>query len=234
MWWYTTFREKMKTATDEELPRLYETLYREYLCPIMGHPPHERAIPISLIQNKIRITDIANDYRLVRFLMRQFIGNGKILELGCGPASFPFILVTDGYDVTAVDMRESVIENQRNYIELLPEEFKDKIRFDCSLAENLSYPDDYFDVIVGVDFLEHVRDLDRLLIECNRVLRISGRMFFATPTNGIGWSPEHLHDFTKENLGTLFNNHKFRTRFYMERYYWLNLIPNVLVVEVFR
>ena len=230
-WWYTVFRAKILTATDEDLPVLYDQLYQEYLCKEKGHTPHENAVPIQVNDGEVTISNVANSYSFIRILIKQFTNKAKILELGCGGSSFPYILTTDGYDVTAIDIRQNVVENQRCHIRFLPEQFDGKLRFDCSLAENLPYEDEAFNIIVGVDFIEHMRDIDRMLRECVRVLKKGGKMFFSTPISGLGWSPGHLYNFTKEMLENIFLSHGLKTNFYYERYYWRDITPNIIIVE---
>lgn len=232
IWWYTVFREKIKNADDDELPELYEKLYRDFLCKEKGHAKHEKAVPVTK-NDSIHIGNISNSYHFVRFLMYPLLGKTTVLELGCGASNFPFVLATDGCKVYAVDMRQCVIDNQRKFISLLPEKLQKNIRFDCALAEKLPYSDNFFDVVLGVDFLEHVRDLDRLMKECVRVLKPNGKMCFSTPIRGLGWSPEHLHNFNEENLEALFNKHGFKVKFYKERFSWSHLNPDTFIMEVF-
>jgi len=47
-------------------------------------------------------------------------------------------------------------------------------------GENLAFPKAAFDVVVCVDVLEHVADLDRVLLEVRRVLRPGGLFLFDT------------------------------------------------------
>lgn len=234
MWWYTEFRKMIKEASDDELPALYDRLYDEYLCGQRGHFPHEKVVPVRRDGDLVHISDIVNDYRFIRFLIHEFLDFGCILELGCGASSFAYIMATDGYCVAAVDMRAKVIENHRNHLPILPQEYAQKLRFDCALAEKLPYSENSFDVIVGADFIEHVRKLQRVIIECLRVLRPGGRMYFATPIEGIQWSPEHLYNFTREKLENIFGYYGLKTRFYTERYNWCNIEPNVFIIEVTR
>jgi len=231
MWWYTMFRDRLLNATDEEMPRLYKKLYYDYLYK-RGHNSLDMFIPFTVVDDKFIIREIPNTYRFVRILIRQFGENMKILELGCGLSPFPFILATDGYDVTATDIREEVITYQRKFIGPLPSTTQEKLRFEHALAEALPYDDNSFDIIVGVDFIEHIREPNRLLAECNRVLKSNGRMFFTTPINGIEWSPEHLHNFTRESLEELFASNGFKAKFYTERYYWYILEDNTFIIEV--
>jgi len=233
-WWYTEFRKMIATSSDEDLPGLYDRLYDEYLCKCRGHQPHENVAPVKIDGDLIQITDILNDYRIIRFLIKEFMETGSILELGCGASSFAYIMATDGYCVAAVDMRQKVIENHRKYIPLLPEDYRWNLRFDCALAEKLPYSEDSFNVIVGVDFIEHVRTPQRVMTECLRVLKPGGRIYFATPIEGIQWSPEHLYNYTKPKLENLFNYYGLKSKFYFERYFWCNFEPNVFVIELMK
>lgn len=48
-------------------------------------------------------------------------------------------------------------------------------------AENLSFKDDSFDLLVSCDVFEHVNDYNRCFKEAERVLKPNGKMFFSVP-----------------------------------------------------
>lgn len=48
-------------------------------------------------------------------------------------------------------------------------------------AENLSFEDDSFDLLVSCDVFEHVNDYKRCFKEAERVLKPNGKMFFSVP-----------------------------------------------------
>ena len=222
----------MAGATDAELPALYEEVYRDYLCKEKGHNPFYGVKPISANNNGVLLfSNISNDYSFVRFLIRDHIKDSSVLELGCGITSFPFILVTDGAKVYATDIRTELITHLQGFIQLLPDELQKNIRFDCALAEKLPYEDGFFDIVIGIDFIEHIRDLDRLMNEVTRVLKPGGRAYFTTPVEGLGWSPEHLHDLNEGEITTLFSAHGFEVKIYLERYSWSFLNPNSYIIE---
>ncbi len=58
---------------------------------------------------------------------------------------------------------------------------KDRVSFETGYGENLPYPNSSIDFIVSTDVFEHVRDLKRVLAECHRVLRPSGKLLCAFP-----------------------------------------------------
>lgn len=61
----------------------------------------------------------------------------------------------------------------------------------------LPFPDSSFDVIVSLDYLEHVHDDDAAMSELWRVLKPSGRLLISTPTTG----PTFLLNKVKPKIG---------------------------------
>lgn len=74
-------------------------------------------------------------------------------------------------------------------------------------AYHLPFPDEFFDVVTAMDFLDHVEDPDRVVRECARVLKPGGHFFFHTfNRNPLSWlvvikfvewfvknTPKHMH-----------------------------------------
>jgi SAM-dependent methyltransferase len=51
----------------------------------------------------------------------------------------------------------------------------------CEDIQNLHFPNDYFDLVVTEDVLEHVRDYRKALVEIRRVLKQGGHHIFTVP-----------------------------------------------------
>lgn len=68
----------------------------------------------------------------------------KVLDIGTGPGFYAIILASRGYDVTAVDLSEGMLEQAKANAGELAE----KIRFLKMDAQTLEFPDNEFDVIV--------------------------------------------------------------------------------------
>lgn len=96
----------------------------------------------------------------------------RILDIGTGPGFYAIILAARGYEVTAVDMSEGMLEQARNNAG----ELADKIRFCKMDAQELSFKDNEFDVIVTRNLTWNLPDPVKAYGEWRRVLRDGGVM----------------------------------------------------------
>lgn len=96
----------------------------------------------------------------------------KVLDIGIGPGFYAIILASRGYDVTAVDLSEGMIEQAKHNAGSLAE----KIRFFKMDAQELSFPDNEFDVIVTRNLTWNLPDPVKAYGEWRRVLRDGGVM----------------------------------------------------------
>lgn len=96
----------------------------------------------------------------------------RILDIGTGPGFYAIILAARGYEVTAVDMSEGMLEQARNNAGKLA----DKIRFCKMDAQELSFNDNEFDVIVTRNLTWNLPDPVKAYGEWRRVLRDGGVM----------------------------------------------------------
>lgn len=96
----------------------------------------------------------------------------KVLDIGTGPGFYAIILASRGYDVTAVDLSEGMIEQAKHNAGSLAE----KIRFFKMDAQELSFPDNEFDVIVTRNLTWNLPDPVKAYSEWRRVLHDGGVM----------------------------------------------------------
>lgn len=96
----------------------------------------------------------------------------KVLDIGTGPGFYAIILASRGYDVTAVDLSEGMIEQAKHNAGSLAK----KIRFFKMDAQELSFPDNEFDVIVTRNLTWNLPDPVKAYGEWRRVLRDGGVM----------------------------------------------------------
>ncbi len=102
----------------------------------------------------------------------------KLLDFGCGPGIYSVVFGKVGYEVRGFDISPSNVAIARDLAARY--ELSHTVRFDLGAAERLHYPDEHFDVVVGVDILHHV-DIAHSVKECLRVLKKGGKAFFKEP-----------------------------------------------------
>ena len=108
---------------------------------------------------------------------RQIDWQGKdVLDLGCAGGFMAEAMAARGAKVTGIDPAELAIEAARRHA--LTEGLR--ISYDVGVGEALPYAEARFDAVVCVDVLEHVADLDAVLLEVARVLRPGGLFLFDT------------------------------------------------------
>jgi SAM-dependent methyltransferase len=104
--------------------------------------------------------------------------DSKILEVGCGDASFTKCLAEYSSAVTAIDLSAHQIErNAKAYPEI---EF---VQHD--VAERFPFEDRTFDVIWCSEVLEHLFDPKFALREMYRVMSQGGRLLVTVPYHGL-------------------------------------------------
>jgi len=118
----------------------------------------------------------------------------RMLDFGCGCGDTSVRLAKIGYDVYGFDVSPANVEVARALA--VRYGFQDRVHVSVQTAESLDYPDDFFDVIVGIDILHHV-DLPAALRECLRVLAPGGRVVFHEPVEAPVLEPFRNSRFGK-------------------------------------
>ncbi len=126
----------------------------------------------------------------------------SVLECGCGPGGQIPLLAHSGARVWAFDLVPEVVEVARRVCRVSGVD--DKVELSVSSFENISYPDEMFDVVVGFGVLHHV-NIPLAARQVHRVLKPGGVAVFSEPlgTNPIlEWARKHVPYPGKEEHGT--------------------------------
>jgi SAM-dependent methyltransferase len=122
-------------------------------------------------------------YRAFEAELESRAAGAEILEYGCGDCSYLPQLIEWGGRVTAIDISDEAIDAARELAE--ERGLSDRARFARMNAEELTFPDESFDLIVGRAILHHL-DLEKAYASIARVLRPGGTAVFLEP---LGHNP---------------------------------------------
>ncbi len=116
-------------------------------------------------------------------LLRSNSGSGKIIEAGCGTGIICSKLGHEGYNVTGIDIDESILglaaKLEKNYFGSNIVNFEKKSIFE------LDYPDKSFDLCYSVGVLEHFSD-NQIVNSLKQQLRIAKKVIVVIPTKWFG------------------------------------------------
>lgn len=138
-------------------------------------------------------TNPANWYEWV-FDHYQLEPTARILELGCGPATFwraNLERIPTGWDITLTDFSAGMLTDAQKTLAGSQHPFK----FQQANAMELPFEDDSFDAVFAHHMLYHVPDRPKAYAEIVRVLQPQGRLYAAT--NGVNHMKED-YDITIE------------------------------------
>ena len=115
--------------------------------------------------------------RLIRYLRKQ-IKTGRLLEVGCGVGYFlaqaEKYFETYGIDISPIAIQYAKKNTTKSILTV-------------GSATNLPFKNDFFNIVVALDVLEHIHNPLNALIEINRVMRPHGLLLMRIPnTASVG------------------------------------------------
>ncbi len=123
----------------------------------------------------------------------------NILDIGCGGGFLTHALAKEGYRVMGVDMsfnslkitKKLALDKMPNPMNPLPRpaaRAQERPSYSVADAYHLPFRSQSFEVIIALDFLEHVSNPERVIEEVGRLLKPGGIFFFHTfNRNPIAW-----------------------------------------------
>ena len=111
----------------------------------------------------------------------KFVKGKKVLDAACGEGYGSYLLSGDAKEVVGIDIFEEVIFNAKEKYK------KNNLSFISSSIETIPMPDDYFDIIVSFETIEHVEEevQNKFLNEISRVLKPEGILIMSTPNKAV-------------------------------------------------
>jgi 2-polyprenyl-3-methyl-5-hydroxy-6-metoxy-1,4-benzoquinol methylase len=98
---------------------------------------------------------------------------GRLLDIGCSTGDWALFWKKSGWDSYGIDVDAEHVVLAKN------KGIKAKL---CDLNdEKIPYQDDYFDVIIAGEIIEHLIDTDSFIIDVLRCLKPNGHLLITTP-----------------------------------------------------
>ena len=170
-------------------------------------------------------------YNILQFrrpnIIRQYSSFGKILDIGCGDGGIAWAL--PGYEYAGVETSFSNIRNKFIKVGGI-ENFRDKPKT--------------YDVITFWESFEHLKDPQKVLVKCYKLLKENGIMIIECPNFktrerllfGSHWfhldPPRHVFHFTPQGISQLLTRNKFKvlkqSQLYAPEYTPVGLTQSIL------
>ncbi len=111
----------------------------------------------------------------------------RFLEVGCGTATFLYSMLERGHDAYGIDNSERrlAVAHAKIPVYGYPAEWQQRIR--SGDASKLDFDSNFFDIVMGHQFIEHVSDVGSVLYELARVTKPGGAI--------VLWAPDYRGPF---------------------------------------
>jgi 2-polyprenyl-3-methyl-5-hydroxy-6-metoxy-1,4-benzoquinol methylase len=187
----------------------------------------EKNIYKDLYSDQKNLGNLAASIRIKKMLAiinRLDLNDKNILDIGCHDGTFMSLIKNRNNNFFGIEASEwGLNKSGQRGIEVNQYFFDGKTR--------LPYVDEFFDVVVAGEIIEHIYDTDFFLSEIWRVLKPAGKLILSTPNIAslgrrifllfgmnpiIELSPNepdssgHIRYFTSESLRQLLVKHKFK------------------------
>ena len=146
----------------------------------------------------------------------KFIKNKIVLDVASGTGYGSYYLIKIGAKkVIGLDILSDAINYAKNTYK------NQNLNFIQGDSINLPFHNKSFDVITSFETIEHIKEYDKFLKECWRVLKNSGLFICSTPNKKISsphtklpLNPFHVKEFFPEEFYEIINKHFVNTRLY--------------------
>ena len=153
-----------------------------------------------------------------------FDQNSKILDIGCGDCSnYQSYFVNNSLEYIGVDVSDKALKRAQS---------KGYKVIKLDLSDDLPFMDNYFDLVICLEVLEHLFDPKEVVLEIDRVLKDYGHFILSVPNIGYfrdrlvflfkafinnspfdennPWAGAHVRFFSKRSLMKLLRSAGFK------------------------
>lgn len=179
------------------------------------NPQIDEGLPEEFRRSETEFQDETSYHIYLKSLnLKEVIRQKIVLDFGSGYGGRTLWYARDAKSVEGIEIESGVVNISNEYAKMKKVA---NARFTLGQETKIAFPDEYFDVIISFDVLEHVKQPDQILGELHRVLKKDGlAIVIYTPYYGmfehhlnyitlfpaLHWffSPEHLVDVINDLL----------------------------------
>lgn len=154
----------------------------------------------GIIPTKSNVKHYITQQHIMRYVFASgYVKDKIVLDVACGAGyGSHFLAIKGAKKVYGVDIDKNALKIARTYYSHPSVEY---IRGDVL---SLPFPDNFFDVIVSFETIEHILDTEKYISEIKRVLKPDGIFICSTPNIKYTMHPEyHVHEFYPEEFWEL-------------------------------
>lgn len=149
-------------------------------------------VELSLRMNyKLLFPTYRNRYRFVKESLQENTPQGgfnRALNLGSGEGDYDPMISAYTESLVSCDLnRADVAFAEANNAHL------SKVTYQVENALELSFSDNYFDLIISVEVIEHVGEPEQMMKEIARVLKPGGTLIMTFPREGFPWTYDPIN-----------------------------------------
>lgn len=159
-------------------------------------------------------------------------GIGTVLDAGCGEGIITKNITNNfpGKKITGIDISENAVMRAKA---MVPE-----VHFEKGDITALKYTDNFFDLTLALEVLEHLPNPEKALIELKRITKkcclISvpwepffslGNLLSGKNIVRLGNDPEHINSWSKKQITNLINEH-FVVSYQIISFPWIITLAN--------
>lgn len=163
------------------------------------------------------------------FLLEKAQGlEGNILEIGTGTGYMTLSLAKLGYKFSSIDKDKESLKIAA--LNLAYENLLSKVKFYVMDGKSLAFADNSFANVVAVNLFHHIKGVDKMLAEIDRVLSTNGKLILAdfnkrgmAIVNVVHREEANIHEdsgVTKDYVYSYFHRLGYAIKSYEERCHW--------------
>jgi len=124
-----------------------------------------------------------------------------VLDAPCGSGYGSLLLTNKSKKVYGIDLSSPAIDHANEFFSC-----DNNCFFVCDVQDMKMFKDEYFDVVVSFEGIEHLKDPNKFLKEIKRILKPEGKLIISTPRKPHG-SPFHITEFSLDEFKKLLSKY---------------------------